>query len=353
MLVGFVGGGASMSRIGLYSVLFIGVIALRRSRKPILIASRTSPLARIQAQMVGRALSRLNPKLELRYLWIESEGDQITTGPLSAHGGKGLFTKAVERVVLSGEADIAVHSMKDVPADEDTPGLQIAAVPKRADVRDALIGHAGPIRLEELSQGANVGTSSPRRAAQLRHLRPDLKLHTIRGNVGTRLEKVMGQFPLHDATLLAIAGLKRLGLDEHTTAPLGLDQMLPAACQGALGIQCRRDDHVSITRLLPLNDPVAATAIHTERQVVAGLGADCHSPIAVLAEQVDPQKTQARRNADSHWFRVRARVLSVDGSTMLEADEQCKTRDLRRLVKQILKDLESRGARELLASSGQ
>lgn len=301
--------------------------------------------------MVGRGLSRLNPHLEVRYVWIQSEGDKVQSGPLSAVGGKGLFTKAVERIVLAGDADIAVHSMKDMPADEDTPGLQIAAVPKRADVRDALIGKAGPITIDDLAQGANVGTSSPRRAAQLKRLRPDLKLHTIRGNVGTRLGKVMGDMPLHDATMLAIAGLKRLGHAEHITKPMPIEQMLPAASQGALGIQCRRDDHVSLTRLLPLNDPATSTAIHAERGVVAGLGADCHSSIAVLAEQVAPEKTQAKRNADSHWFRLRARVLSADGLTLLETDDQCKTRDLRRLVKQMVKELDGQGAKALLRSA--
>lgn len=323
---------------------------MRRSRKPILIASRTSPLARVQAEMVGRGLSRLNPHLEVRYLWVESEGDKVKTGPLSAVGGKGLFTKAVERIILAGDADIAVHSMKDMPADEETPGLQIAAVPMRADIRDVMIGQSGPIVIDDLKQGGNVGTSSPRRAAQLRRLRPDLSMHVIRGNVDTRIEKVMGDMPLHDATLLALAGLKRLGRTEHIAKPLPVEQVLPAASQGALGIQCRRDDHVSLTRLLPLNNPATSTAIHAERAVVAGLGADCHSSIAVLAEQINPAESQAKRNADSHWFRLRARVLSADGSTMLEADEQCKTRDLRRLVKQIIKDLEAQGARELLRS---
>lgn len=324
---------------------------MRRSQKPIIIASRTSPLARVQAQMVGTALGRLNPKLEVRYVWVQSEGDKIQTGPLSAHGGKGLFTKAVENVVLSGDADIAVHSMKDVPADEHTPGLQIAAVPKRADVRDALIGRLGPITLDELPQAANVGTASPRRAAQLKRLRPDLSLHIIRGNVDTRIDKVMGSHPLHDATMLAIAGLKRLGHAQHLTKPMPVDVMLPAACQGALDIQCRRDDHVSLTRLLPLNDPATSTAIHAEREVVAGLGADCHSPIAVLAQPVSPEETKAKRNADSHWFRLRVRVLSADGCTLLQADEQCKTRDLRRLIKQVVTELTGQGAKDLLRSA--
>ena len=301
--------------------------------------------------MVGRGLAKLNPTLEVRFIWVQSEGDKVQTGPLSAVGGKGLFTKAVERIVLAGDADIAVHSMKDMPADEETPGLQIAAVPKRADVRDVLIGKTGPIGVDNLAQGANIGTSSPRRAAQLKRLRPDLKIHVIRGNVGTRIEKVMGDMPLHDATLLAMAGLKRMGMTEHTTNPLAIETMLPAASQGALGIQCRRDDHVSLTRLLPLNDPATSTAIHAERGVVSGLGADCHSPIAVLAKQVNPAQTQAKRNADSHWFRLRARVLSADGLTQLEADEQCKTRDLRRLVKQMVKGLAAQGARELLQTA--
>jgi len=326
---------------------------MRRSKKPIIIASRTSPLARVQAEMVGRGLARLNPGIEVRYVWVESEGDKITTGPLSAVGGKGLFTKAVERVVLAGDADIAVHSMKDLPADEITAGLQIAAVPRRADVRDVLIGKAGAITIEQLAQGAVVGTSSPRRAAQLKRLRPDLTLQPIRGNVDTRLSKVMGPTPTHDATMLALAGLSRLGRTEHIGQPISVEQMLPAACQGALGIQCRRDDHVSLTRLLPLNDPATSTAIHAEREVVADLGADCHSSIAVLAQQVDPEKTRAERNADSHWFRLRARVLSADGSTLLEVDERCKTRELRRLVKRVVKDLDGRGARELLRSAGQ
>lgn len=321
---------------------------MRRSRKPIVIASRTSPLARVQAEMVGRGLAKLNPGLELKFVWVESEGDRIKQGPLSAVGGKGLFTKAVERVVLKGDADIAVHSMKDLPADEITPGLQIAAVPRRADVRDVLIGRSGAITLDDLPRGAQLGTSSPRRAAQLQRARPDLSVSPIRGNVDTRLSKVMGDTPTHDATLLALAGLTRLGKKELATTALPVDQVLPAACQGALGIQCRRDDHVSLTRLLPLNDPATSTAIHAEREVVAGLGADCHSSIAALAEQVSPEQTQAKRNADSHWFRLRVRVLSADGASLLEADEKCKTQDLRRLIKRVVKELDEQGARRLL-----
>ncbi len=302
--------------------------------------------------MVGRGLARLNPGIEVRYIWVTSEGDKVTSGPLSAVGGKGLFTKSVERVVLSGDADIAVHSLKDLPADELTPGLQIAAVPKRADVRDVLIGRSGAISIDALPQGAIVGTSSPRRAAQLKRLRPDIRTEIIRGNVQTRLDKVLGPAAGLDATMLAVAGLNRLGKVEHLDKPLPVELMMPAASQGALGIQCRRDDHVSLTRLLPLNHPATATAIHAEREVVTGLGADCHSSIAVYAEQVDPEKTRAQRNADAHWFRLRARVLSADGSACLEADEQCKTQELRRLIKRMVQDLTDRGARKLLRPAG-
>lgn len=325
---------------------------MRRSRKPIIIASRKSPLARVQAEMVGRGLARLNPTLELRYVWVQSEGDRVQDRPLAEVGGKGLFTKAVEQAVLDGEADIAVHSMKDLPADleELTPGLQIAAVPRRADVRDVLIGRAGPITLEGLAQGASLGTASPRRAAQMKLLRPDLNTAPIRGNVDTRLSKVTGDRPVFDATMLAAAGLSRLGRAELVTHPLPVEQVLPAACQGALGIQCRRDDHVSLTRLLPLNDPASATSVNTEREVVAALGATCHSSLAVLAQQMDPEQTQAARNSDAHWFRLRVRVLSPDGARVLEADEKCKTRELRRVVKRVVKDLTSRGAAELLVN---
>lgn len=327
---------------------------MRRSKKPIVIASRQSPLARIQAEMVGNGLARLNPGIQVQYVWVESQGDKIATGPLAEAGGKGLFTKAVEKVVLRKEADIAVHSMKDLPADELTPGLQIAAVPRRADVRDVLIGQAGAIAIDELPNGAKVGTSSPRRAAQLKRLRPDLVVAPIRGNVDTRLSKLSpdtNPADAFDATLLALAGLSRLGKRALIEPAISLQQVLPAACQGALGIQCRRDDHVSLTRLLPLNDPATSTAIHHERALVAGLGADCYSPIAVLAEPVDPEKSKATRNADSHWFRLRARVLSPNGSKLIEADEQCKTPDLRRLVKRLVKQMTEQGAGELLQNA--
>ena len=298
--------------------------------------------------MVAAGLSRLHPGIAVRFVWVESEGDQVTAGPLSAAGGKGLFIKAVERVVLAGDADLAVHSMKDIPADEQTPGLQIAAIPRRADVRDVLVARGGKTTIQGLPHGACLGTSSPRRAAQVLQARPDLTVQPIRGNVGTRLQQVTQEGAGPDATLLAAAGLSRLGLHDRLAGVLPVEQVLPAAGQGALGIQCRRDDHVSLIRCLPLNDPKTSTAVHAERGVVAGLGADCHSPIAVLAEQVDPDESRAHRNADSHWFRLRVRVMSGDGTRVLTADERCKTNTLRRLVAKVVGQLTDQGAKDLL-----
>ncbi len=324
---------------------------MRRSQKPIVIAARRSPLARSQAELVGRALNRLHPKIEVRYRWVESQGDKAVDQSLADQGGKGLFTKDVERLLLAGEADLAVHSLKDLPA-SDTTGLVLAAVPRRADFRDCLITPNDLASINDLPHGAVVGTASPRRAAQLLKLRPDLKIDLIRGNVQTRLDKVLNPDGVkrYDATLLAFAGLSRLGLTEHTANPIPVEEMMPSACQGALAVQCRASDHVTLTRCLPLNNPEASTAVHAERQVVAGLGGDCHSPIAVLAEQSKEPPTPARRNADAHWFRLRVRVLSADGSECLEVDEQVKTKDLRRLVKRAIKDLKERGAQKLLKS---
>ena len=324
---------------------------MRRSRKPIVIASRRSRLARIQAELVGQALSRLHPRVAVQYRWIESEGDQTPEGSLADRGGKGLFTRALEQAVLKGEADLAVHSLKDLPA-QPTPGLNLAAVPKRSDVRDCLITRQGVNSIASLSPQAVVGTSSPRRAAQLRRLRPDLHVAPIRGNVETRMNKVLAPEgeAMFDATILAAAGLERLSLTDQGHVPLTVEQLLPAACQGALAIQCRTDDHVTLTRCLPLNDPAAATAAHAERSVVAALSADCHSPVGVLAEPAEPD-TPPRRQSDAHWFRLRARVLSDDGTRCLAVDEKARSKDLRRLVKQVVNQLLEQGARQILSES--
>lgn len=329
-----------------------GLAPLRRSKKPIVIASRTSRLARVQAERVAKALRKLHP-VEVTHHWVESEGDRITHGSLADAGGKGLFTRAVDQAVLDGKADVAVHSLKDLPVDpaEALAGLTLAATPKRAAVNDCLVSAQRYGTIRDLPQGAVVGTSSPRRAAQMRSLRPDLDIRLLRGNVDTRLSKVLTNGGPYDAAVLAVAGLTRLGLAEHADRPLPIDEMLPAASQGALGLRCRATDHVTLTRCLPLNAATTSTAVTHERELVRLLGADCYSPIAVLAEQVDPAKTQAKRNADSHWFRLRVKLCSADGQKVLAADEKCKTGELRRRVKQVAQTLIDQGAKELLADA--
>lgn len=316
---------------------------MRRSRRPIVIASRQSPLARAQAQAVGRALISLHPGLRVDYHWVESEGDRLTEGPLASAGGKGLFAKSIETAVLEGQADLAVHSLKDLPAapDEQTPGLVIAAIPTRGDVRDCLVVKPGltAASITELPANTTLGTASPRRAAQALRLRPDLKVQLIRGNVQTRIDKVITQ-RVYDATLMAVAGLRRAGLSDHAKAIVEPEQIMPAACQGALALQCKSDDHVTLWRCLPLNDPLSSQAVHAERQVVAALGAGCHSPVCVLA--------QHRMEGKTIQFDLRARVLSPDGSRLAHASETGTAKQVHRMVQTLLASLKSQGATDLL-----
>jgi hydroxymethylbilane synthase len=327
---------------------------VRRSRRPLRIASRRSHLARAQAEAVGQSLGRLHPNVRVEYVWIESEGDRQGDRPLSESGGKGLFVRAVERALLEDRADVAVHSMKDVPAGDDgRPGvaLSIAAVPARADVHDCLITPAseadgadrGEPRIEDLPPSPVVGTASPRRAAQLLRLRGDVRIELIRGNIETRLRKVVedGRFA---ATLLAAAGLLRVDLHTYASQRIPLDQMLPAAGQGALAVQCRADDHVTLRRCLPLNDPAAAQAVHAERRVVAALHGDCHSAIAVLVEPLQVE----HNGRPTAGYRLRARVLSGDGRQMAAYDDQGPARGLSALVSACIEHLEAQGAADLL-----
>ncbi len=323
-----------------------------------IIASRKSALARIQAQAVGQALARLNPTLSVIYKWIESEGDQLLNIPLTNQGGKGLFAKAVEQALLEKKADIAVHSLKDIPVNL-TPGLTISAIPRREDPRDCLVSQVDAPTFDQLPLGAVVGSASPRRAAQLLRLRPDLKITLIRGNVETRLRKVLGSEkvnphipnahgpapidtapPQFDATLLAVAGLNRLGLGHFAAHPIATDIMLPAAAQGALAIQCRSDDHVTLSRTLVLNDPVTSTAVHAERHIVELLEGDCHSPIAALV---------TRLSADRYL--LQARVISHDGQRMAQATAESPVRTLGKSVQSLVADLKSQDAQGILASA--
>ncbi len=307
---------------------------MRPSRRPIIIATRRSRLALAQAQAVAHALQRLHPKTEVKLLPVETDGDRLVDQPLAEHGGKGLFTRSIEHTLLHERADVAVHSLKDLPVHE-TAGLVLAAIPQRGDVRDCLVAHTAT-SIQDLPRGANIGTGSPRRAAQLRRLRPDVQIHALRGNIDTRLRRVLNDRQF-DATLLATVGLQRAGLAEHADRPIDVQTLLPAGGQGALAIQCRADDHVTLRRCLPLNDAVAAACVRAERQVIASLQGDCHSPIAALAQAVDV-----------NHMRLRVRVLSTDGSTMVQTEQSGPSANAKRIAQAATDELLAQGAAQIL-----
>ena len=243
------------------------------------IATRGSQLALVQAHSVADALRAAHPDLEVMLVEVSTEGDQDRSTPLSVLGGRGVFVKAVENALLDGRADVAVHSLKDVPT-EVVPGLTIAAVPERADPRDVLVASGGR-PLAALPEGARVGTSSRRRVALLHAMRPDLELAEIRGNVDTRLARVAdGDY---DGAILAAAGLDRLGRLGEATQLFEAMQFLPAPGQGALGIQCRDDDATTLERLAFLDDPETHAATDAERGFLEALGAGCSLPVGAYA----------------------------------------------------------------------
>lgn len=267
-------------------------------------ATRPSALARWQTQWVIHALQNIHPNLECGEKVITTQGDKILDKPLPEIGGKGLFTQELESELLSRDVHCAVHSLKDLPV-ENPAGLTVGCIPARAEVRDALISANG-YTLATLPTGASVGTSSLRRAAQILSLRPDLRIQSLRGNVDTRLRKAMdGQY---DAIILAGAGLTRLGLDSHVTEWLSLDVMLPAPGQGALAIQCRADDEVTLTLLSKLEDQATRKAVTAERAFLQGLGGGCAVPVAAYATNSD----------QSSVISLTGLVISEDGKKVVK-----------------------------------
>jgi hydroxymethylbilane synthase len=246
--------------------------------------TRGSLLARVQSQQVADALERLHPGLRIEVHIVKTSGDQITDRPLHEFGGKGLFTKELERALLDEQIDFAVHSFKDVPvtmplvAQED---LVVAAIPKREDPRDVLVS-PDAAGLDNLPRGAKVGTGSLRRRCQLLAIRPDLQIEGIRGNIDTRLRKLRaGDYA---AVVLAVAGLKRAALYDSTIMqPLEANRFVPSAGQGALCLQCRRADDRTRSMLGAMHDPTTAACVRAERELVLLLEGDCHSPIAAFA----------------------------------------------------------------------
>lgn len=268
--------------------------------RPLLIGTRGSPLALWQARHVRARLTETHGLAEgdVDLSVITTSGDRIKDKPLREFGGKGLFTKEIDEALLRGDVAMAVHSMKDLET-ELPAELCIAAVLSRADVRDAFISNKAP-SLAELPQGAAVGTSSLRRQAQVKRLRPDLRVVDFRGNVETRLRKL--DEGKADATLLALAGLERLGLESHATSILSTDEMLPAVAQGAIGVTCRSDDVKTRELLQTLNDERAATTVACERVFLGRLAGSCKTPIAGLAEIEDG------------ILRLRGLMLTSDGT---------------------------------------
>jgi hydroxymethylbilane synthase len=295
------------------------------------IATRRSPLAKWQANHVAALLRASDPGLAVALHELVTRGDRILEVPLSEVGGKGLFVKEIEDALLAGEAEVAVHSMKDLPA-LVAPGLVVAAVPVREDPRDALCSPRWRT-LAALPRGARVGTSSLRRGAQLKALRPDLSVEVIRGNVETRLRKASEGL---DAVVLAYAGLRRLGLAEHATQVLSPDEMLPAVAQGALALEARADDAATRARLAALEDPATRTCVEAERGFLARIEGGCQVPIAGHATLAGGTVT------------VRALVAALDGARIIRGERSGPRASARALGEALAEDLLSRGAAAIL-----
>jgi hydroxymethylbilane synthase len=300
------------------------------------IATRQSPLALWQAEHVASLLTAAHPGLRVELVKMVTEGDRILDRALNTAGGKGLFIKELEQGLAEGRADLAVHSMKDVPA-ELPPGFALPVFCAAADPRDALVsGTAGS--LDALAEGARIGTASLRRGCQLLARRPDLQLVLTRGNVQTRLAKLdRGDC---DALLLAAAGLDRLGLAARIAARLPVDVMLPAVTQGVLGLECRAGDNAVMALLAPLHAPDTALRVRAERAFAARLGGGCHTPLAAHAV------------LDGAQLRLTGLVGSPDGRRVLRQAQTGPADEPEALGLALAEHLIAQGAAELLAGHG-
>ncbi len=270
-------------------------------RPPLKLGTRASPLAMAQAHEARDRLCAAHPDLEVEIVPVTASGDKVLDRPLAEIGGKALWTKELDAWLLSGEIDIAVHSLKDVETIRPAE-IAIGAILPREDVRDVLVGAAS---FADLPPGTRIGTSAPRRAAQALHARPDCQVVGIRGNVQTRLAKL--QAGEADVTLLALAGLNRLGMAHYGT-PLDPEEWLPAPGQGAIAIECRSGDAATRALLARIDDLPSRHAVEAERALLAALGGNCHSPISVLT----------RPHGDS--MTMRAALLSPDGAERVEGE---------------------------------
>ncbi|QQE77024.1 hydroxymethylbilane synthase [Alicyclobacillus sp. SO9] len=299
--------------------------------RTIRVASRKSALAMTQTKWVISKMQQLAPDTQFVIVPVTTRGDTILNVTLSKVGGKGLFVSEIEQLMLSNEADLAVHSMKDMPA-RLADGLALGGVPEREDPRDAFLSR-DEVPWQKLPQGAVVGTSSLRRMAQIRALRPDIRVESIRGNIDTRIAKMeRGDF---DAILLAASGLARMGWSKRITQYLEPDDCLPAVGQGILGIECRKDDDYVLELLARLTDEAAQTAALAERSLLAALDGSCQVPLAGFAT-VD-------KDGDIH---LKGLVAAEDGTTVIRAED--RGRNASELGQKVAARLRDQGAEEIL-----
>ena len=308
---------------------------MNRTAQPrrLVIATRPSALARRQAELIRQALEGQGFPVEPDLRVIQTTGDRTLDRPLPEIGGKGLFTAEIEAALRRGEVDLAVHSLKDLPI-ESTPGIRLGAITEREDPRDVLVSDRYA-SLEELPDGAVVGSSSLRRQAQLLALRPGVCVEPIRGNVETRLRKVTeGRYA---ATVLAAAGLLRLGLTDRIAAWLPLEQMLPAPGQGALAVQCREDDQDTLAALMQIDQPEIRRAVEAERAFLEGLGGGCSAPIAAYGR------------IEAGDIRLDGLVAASDGTQVVRV--QGSGIDGRQLGSRLAKEAILRGAGRLIGNA--
>jgi len=329
-------------------------------KKKIIIGTRSSKLALWQAEFVKAELNRLYPDIEIELNKIKTTGDKILDVPLAQVGGKGLFVKEIEEALLGGKADIAVHSMKDVPT-EFPEGLHLAVICEREDPRDAFISGIQDSRPSELPEatkfkiqdskslpkGAKIGTSSLRRACQLLSLRPDLKIEQLRGNLETRLRKLdEGRF---DAIILAAAGVKRLGLEKRITEILPFEISLPAIGQGAVGIECRIDDEFINKVIAPLDHLETAICVKAERAFLKKLEGGCQVPIAAYARIGQRARSAGQKtNIYTSSLVLDGLVGSITGDRIIKGHIEGKTEDAEHLGVALAEDVLSQGAKEIL-----
>jgi hydroxymethylbilane synthase len=321
----------------------------RAKRKKIIIGTRGSKLAVWQAEWVKSELQKLYPDLVIELNKIKTTGDKILDVPLAKIGGKGLFVKEIEEALLRHDADIAVHSMKDVPT-EFPENLHLAVICKREDPRDAFLSRIRKSkfqipRLKALPHGAVLGTSSLRRSCQLLNIRPDIKIKQLRGNLDTRVRKLdEGQF---EAIIVAAAGVKRLGLSDRITEILPVAISLPAIGQGAIGIECRIDDESINNLIAPLNHPETAICVKAERAFLKRLEGGCQVPIAAHARMKRKIQNPKSKIQNSKLI-LDGLVGTISGDRIIKGHIEGGTEQAESLGLALAEDILSRGAREIL-----